>query len=75
MKIKLIFPGRKVEMGKASFPVMPLAPTLLAALTPQEHDIQLADMFYGDEIDYDAACDLVGITVRTPLALIAYGQG
>ena len=72
MKIKLIFPGRKVEMGKASFPVMPLAPTLLAALTPQEHDIQLADMFYGDEIDYDAACDLVGITVRTPLALIAY---
>jgi radical SAM superfamily enzyme YgiQ (UPF0313 family) len=29
-------------------------------------------MFYGDEIDYDADCDLVGITVRTPLAVIAY---
>ena len=61
-----------VEMGKAAFPVMPLAPTLLAALTPQEHDIQLVDMFYGDDLDYDAACDLVGITVRTPLALVAY---
>ena len=72
MKIKLIFPGRNVEMGKAAFPVMPLAPTLLAALTPQEHDIQLVDMFYGDDLDYDAACDLVGITVRTPLALVAY---
>ena len=72
MKIKLIFPGRKVEMGKTMLPVMPLAPTLLAALTPQEHDIQLADMFYGDEIDDDAGCDIVGITVRTPLAMIAY---
>ncbi|MCK4984302.1 MAG: hypothetical protein KAS40_02225, partial [Desulfobacterales bacterium] len=72
MKIKLIFPGRELEMGKSMLPVMPLAPTLLAALTPPEHELQLIDMFYGDEIDYDADCDLVGITVRTPLAMIAY---
>ena len=72
MKIKLIFPGRGIEMGKSMLPVMPLAPTLLAALTPPEHELHLIDMFYGDEIDYDADCDLVGITVRTPLATIAY---
>ena len=72
MKIKLIFPGRGLEMGKSMLPVMPLAPTLLAALTPPEHELHLIDMFYGDEIDYDADCDLVGITVRTPLAIIAY---
>jgi radical SAM superfamily enzyme YgiQ (UPF0313 family) len=72
MKIKLIFPGRGLEMGKSMLPVMPLAPTLLAALTPPEHELHLIDMFYGDEIDYDADCDLVGITVRTPLAVIAY---
>jgi len=72
MKIKLIFPGRGHEMGKSMLPVMPLAPTLLAALTPPEHDLHLIDMFYGDEIDYDADCDLIGITVRTPLAMIAY---
>ena len=72
MKIKLIFPGRGHEMGKSMLPVMPLAPTLLAALTPPEHDLHLIDMFYGDEIDYEADCDLVGITVRTPLAVIAY---
>ena len=34
-------------MGKAMVPVMPLAPTLLAALTPDEHDVTLVDMFYG----------------------------
>ena len=72
MKIILIFPGRGLEMGKSMLPVMPLAPTLLAALTPPEHELHLIDMFYGDEIDYDADCDLVGITVRTPLAVIAY---
>ena len=72
MKITLIFPGRALEMGKSMLPVMPLAPTLLAALTPTEYELHLIDMFYGDEIDYDADCDLVGITVRTPLAVIAY---
>ena len=72
MKITIIFPARDFEIGKATMPVMPLAPTLLAALTPQEHEISLIDMFYGDEIDYDDACDLVAITVRTPLAVVAY---
>jgi radical SAM superfamily enzyme YgiQ (UPF0313 family) len=72
MKITIIFPGRDVEMGKANMPVMPLAPTLLAALTPEAHAVSLIDMFYGDEPDYDADCDLVAITVRTPLAMIAY---
>ncbi len=72
MKITIIFPGRDVEMGKANMPVMPLAPTLLAALTPAEHEVTLVDMFYGDEPDYDVDWDLVVITVRTPLAVIAY---
>ena len=66
MKITIIFPGREVEMGKANMPVMPLAPTLLAALTPAEHEVKLIDMFYGDEPDYDGECELVAITVRTP---------
>jgi radical SAM superfamily enzyme YgiQ (UPF0313 family) len=72
MKITIIFPAREFEIGKATMPVMPLAPTLLAALTPQEHEFTLIDMFYGDEIDYDAECDLVAIRVRTPLAVVAY---
>jgi radical SAM superfamily enzyme YgiQ (UPF0313 family) len=72
MKITIIFPARDFEIGKATMPVMPVAPTLLAALTPQDYEISLIDMFYGDEIDYDTGCDLVAITVRTPLAVVAY---
>ena len=72
MKIIIIFPARDFEIGRPTMPVMPLAPTLLAALTPQEYEISLIDMFYGDEIDYDSDCELVAITVRTPLADVAY---
>jgi radical SAM superfamily enzyme YgiQ (UPF0313 family) len=72
MKVTIIFPARGVEVGKATMPVMPLAPTLLAALTPQDHEVSLIDMVYGDEVDYDSDCDLVAITVRTPLAVTAY---
>ncbi|OGP49168.1 MAG: hypothetical protein A2Y79_11235 [Deltaproteobacteria bacterium RBG_13_43_22] len=72
MKITIIFPAREIEVGRAMIPVMPLAPTLLAALTPQEHDVTLVDMVYGDRVDYEGPCDLVAITIRTPLAVKAY---
>ena len=71
MKITIIFPGRGLETATASVPVMPLAPTLLAALTPPEHDVTLVDQIYGDEVDYESDADLIAITVRTPLAVIA----
>ncbi len=72
MKITIIFPGREVETARATVPVMPLAPTLLAALTPDEHEVSLVDMIFGDKVDYDSNTDLAAITVRTPLADAAY---
>jgi radical SAM superfamily enzyme YgiQ (UPF0313 family) len=72
MKITIIFPAREMEIGRAMIPVMPLAPTLLAALTPPGHEVTLVDMVYGDRVDFEAPCDLVAITVRTPLAVKAY---
>src|SRR5579871_1844456 len=72
MKITIIFPGRSLETAKATASVMPLAPCLLAALTPDRHQVSLVDMFYGDPVDYESDADVVAITVRTPLAPIAY---
>jgi radical SAM superfamily enzyme YgiQ (UPF0313 family) len=72
MKITIIFPAREREVGRAMIPVMPLAPTLLAALTPPGHEVKLVDMVFGDQVDYDATCDLAALTVRTPLAVKAY---
>jgi radical SAM superfamily enzyme YgiQ (UPF0313 family) len=59
-------------MGKSMVPVMPLAPTLLAALTPDEHEVSLVDMFYGDKVDYVYDCYLFAINVRTTMAVTAY---
>ncbi len=72
MKITIIFPGRSLETGRVTGAVMPLAPTLLAALTPSDHEVCLVDMFLGDQVEYDSDADLVAITVRTPLAPLAY---
>ncbi len=72
MKITIIFPGRSLETARPTGSVMPLAPTLLAALTPDEHEVSLVDMFFGDQVDYESDVDVVAITVRTPLAVIAY---
>lgn len=72
MKITIIFPGQEVETAKVTAPVMPLAPILLAALTPDEHEVSLVDVPFGDEVDYEADTEMVAITVRTPLAVVAY---
>ncbi len=72
MKIQLIFPARQIETARSSFTVMPLSLTLLAALTPEGHELKLIDMFAGDQPDYDMDADLIGITVRTPVAVKAY---
>jgi len=72
VKITIIFPARQLEVTRASYSVMPPALTLLAALTPPQHDVTLVDMFCGDPVDYNSAADVVAITVRTPLAPVAY---
>jgi radical SAM superfamily enzyme YgiQ (UPF0313 family) len=72
MKITIVFPGRSLETAKATASVMPMAPCLLAALTPDEHEVSLVDMFFGDQVDYESDVDVAAITVRTPLAVIAY---
>ncbi len=72
MRITIIFPASSIETTKAAISVMPLSLTLLAALTPDEHEVSLVDVFSGDQVNYEADVDLVAITVRTPLAVAAY---
>jgi len=72
MKITIIFPARELETAMVATPIMPLAPTLLAALTPDHHEVSIIDMFVGDKVDFDTDADLIAITVRTPLAVVAY---
>jgi radical SAM superfamily enzyme YgiQ (UPF0313 family) len=72
MKITIVFPARDLEATRAAVSGMPPSLTLLAALTPDRHQVTLVDMFMGDTVNYDQEVDLVAITVRTPLAVAAY---
>ncbi|MEE4240007.1 MAG: cobalamin-dependent protein, partial [Desulfopila sp.] len=49
----------------------PLNLMMLAAYTPDSYEIQIVDEIFED-VDFDAAVDLVAITCMTPLAPRAY---
>jgi len=49
-----------------------LALPILAALTPDEHEVRLTDDNYGDPIDYDEEVDAVIISCFTPQAQRAF---
>ncbi len=78
MRVLLISPDRRDVVAarangaprvKATFP--PLSLLQVAALTPPDVEVSLADEAVGD-IDFDLACDLVGITAFTSSAPRAY---
>jgi len=80
MKILLVVPaGESVRVTRAvskvprramlRFSVLPL--TILAALTPSEHEVRIVDENV-EALDWEADCDLVGVTFMTALAPRAY---
>ena len=80
LKILLVVPaGERVRVTREQplvprramlrFSVLPL--TVVAALTPREHEVRIVDENV-EALDFDAECDLVGITFMTALAPRAY---
>jgi radical SAM superfamily enzyme YgiQ (UPF0313 family) len=80
LKILLVLPaGESVRVTLANpevprrnmlrFSVLPL--TVVAALTPREHDVRIVDENV-EPLDFDADCNVVGITFMTALAPRAY---
>jgi radical SAM superfamily enzyme YgiQ (UPF0313 family) len=80
MKILLVLPAgeqvrvtaQKPEVPRRAmlrFSVLPL--TVVAALTPRQHQVQIVDENV-EALDFDTDCDVVGITFMTALAPRAY---
>lgn len=80
MRIQLIAPDIESKFHKSSkgfnipYPIMFSTSGLqiLAALTPENHEIRLVDETIGEKVDYDGHYDLVGITVMTTQSSRAY---
>jgi radical SAM superfamily enzyme YgiQ (UPF0313 family) len=80
MKILLVVPAgemvrvtrerpRVARRAMLRFSVLPLE--VVAALTPPEHEVRLVDENV-EPLDFDCACDVVGVTFMTALAPRAY---
>jgi len=73
MKIKFIVPRWPKDSfwDVITFKFPTLSNTLLAALTPPEHEVTIHDESIAP-LDFDEACDLVAVTAMTPLAPRGY---
>jgi radical SAM superfamily enzyme YgiQ (UPF0313 family) len=73
MKILFIVPGWSSSnlWGQIRFKFPPLSVLTLAASTPEEVEVSIADENL-EKIDFENEADLIGITVMTPQALRAY---
>lgn len=72
LKILLIMPKGRKEEESGQKPLFTMAIGVLVSITPQQHQIELVDELFGDEIDFDGNYDFVGITTRTCNANRAY---
>lgn len=61
--------GRVFKSRKLPYPSLALP--LIAGLTPPDFDVEIVND-YAEEIDFEAPCDLVGITAMTPQAKRSY---
>lgn len=71
MKITLIEPRMSNLVEGVSYELQPLTLATLAGLTPADIEIKLIDDRF-EEVDFEEATDLVGITVKTHTAKRAY---
>ncbi|NJP07510.1 MAG: radical SAM protein, partial [Chloroflexaceae bacterium] len=72
LKILLVTPKGKLEEDTSQKPLFMMGIGVLVSVTPSQHQIELADEVFGDQINYRGNYDLVGITTRTMNATRAY---
>jgi radical SAM superfamily enzyme YgiQ (UPF0313 family) len=72
MKILLIAPCQADQQRPNSMDIPQLTLSLIAALTPPEHEIIIAEEVYGDVVNYDGDYDLIGISIMTQTAIRGY---
>ncbi|WP_287223195.1 radical SAM protein [Prosthecochloris sp.] len=72
LKILLVSPQGKLDEDSNQKPLFHMALGVLTSLTPPQHEIELIDEHFHDEIDYEGDYDFIGITSRTIEATRAY---
>ncbi len=72
MKILLIAPCQAQDQRPDSMDIPQLTLSLIAALTPPEHEIEIVEEVYGQSVDLDGDYDVIGISIMTQTAIRGY---
>ncbi len=72
MKILLIAPCHIQEERPDSMDIPQLTLSLIAALTPPEHEIQIVEEVYGEKVNFDGDYDVIGISIMTQTCIRGY---
>ena len=72
MKILLIAPCLVQEQRPNSMDIPQLTLSLIAALTPPEHEIQIVEEVYGERVNFDGDYDVIGISIMTQTCIRGY---
>jgi radical SAM superfamily enzyme YgiQ (UPF0313 family) len=72
MKILLIAPCPFQEQRPDSMDIPQLTLSLIAALTPPEHEIQIIEEVYGEKVNFDGDYDVIGISIMTQTCIRGY---
>lgn len=65
MKILLVSPCLPSEIRPNQFAIPQLTLSLIAAMTPPEHEVSICEEAYGEVVDFDGDYDLVGISIMS----------
>ena len=72
MKILLIAPCPENNQRHDTMAIPQLTLSLLAGMTPEEHEVTIIEEVHNQTIDFDQEVDLVGITIMTQTAIRGY---
>jgi len=72
VKILLISPCPKGNQRHESMAIPQLTLSLLAGLTPEEHEVKIIEEVFDQTIDYEQDVDVVGISIMTQTAIRGY---
>jgi radical SAM superfamily enzyme YgiQ (UPF0313 family) len=72
LKILLVAPCVKGERRHSNLDIPQLTLSLLAGMTPPEHEIEICEEVFGQTINFEGDYDLVGISIMTQTAIRGY---
>jgi radical SAM superfamily enzyme YgiQ (UPF0313 family) len=72
MKILLVAPCSANEQRHNSMDIPQLTLSLIAGMTPREHEVEICEEVFGDTINFDGDYDVVGITIMTQTCMRGY---